>query len=145
MNLNLKKPTWVHLPVFGGSTSPFIEEGDGFTRERERVRTFLSLVAHADGDGTMVGAVILLMSLQNVRYMWEVELLSSRLKDVGTCKNIVSRTGGMALQCSPSTVNSGAHNTVDAQRHMGVLAYGCFDRRLQYYRGKCCRLQYCSW
>ena len=23
--------------------------------ERERVRTFLSLVAHADGDGTMVG------------------------------------------------------------------------------------------
>ena len=42
--------------MFGGSTSPFIEEGDGFTSERERVRMFLSLVAHADGDGTMVGA-----------------------------------------------------------------------------------------
>ena len=55
MNLNLKKSTWVNSPVFGGSTSPFIEEGDGFTRERERVRTFLSLVAHADGDRIMVG------------------------------------------------------------------------------------------
>ena len=42
--------------MFGGNTSPFIEEGDGFTSERERVRTFLNLVAHADGDGTMVGA-----------------------------------------------------------------------------------------
>ena len=83
-------------------------------QERERVRTFLSLVAHADGDGTMVGAVILLMSLQNVRYMWEVELLSSRLEDVGTCKNVVSLTRGMALPRSPDTVNSGAHNTVDA-------------------------------
>ena len=42
--------------MFGGSTSPFIEEGDGFTSERGRAWTFLSLVAHADGDGTMVGA-----------------------------------------------------------------------------------------
>ena len=39
-----------------GSASPFIDKGDGFTGERERVRMFLSLVAHADGDGTMVGA-----------------------------------------------------------------------------------------
>ena len=57
---------------------------------------------------------ILLMSLQNVRYMWEVELFSSRLEDVGTCKNVVLPTGGMALPRSPDTVNSGAHNTVDA-------------------------------
>ena len=35
-NLNLKKSTWVNSPVFRGSTSPFIEEGDGFTSERER-------------------------------------------------------------------------------------------------------------
>ena len=35
MNLNLKKSTWVNSPVFGGSTSPFIEEGDGFTSGRE--------------------------------------------------------------------------------------------------------------
>ena len=26
------------LPLFGASTSPFIEEGGGFTGERERVR-----------------------------------------------------------------------------------------------------------
>ena len=52
MNLNLKKST----SFVGGSTSPFIEEGDGFTGEREIVRMLLSPVAHADGDGTMVGA-----------------------------------------------------------------------------------------
>ena len=34
----------------GGSASPFIDEGDGFTGERGRVRMFLSLVAHADED-----------------------------------------------------------------------------------------------
>ena len=36
--------------LFGGSTSPFIDEGDGFTGERGRVRMLLSLVAHADED-----------------------------------------------------------------------------------------------
>ena len=34
--------------LVGGSASPFIDEGDGFTGERERVWMFLSLVAHAD-------------------------------------------------------------------------------------------------
>ena len=43
-------------PPVGGSASPFIDEGDGFTGERERVRVFLSLVAHADEDWIMVGA-----------------------------------------------------------------------------------------
>ena len=43
-------------PSVGGSASPFIDEGDGFTGERERVRMFLSLVAHADEDWIMVGA-----------------------------------------------------------------------------------------
>ena len=33
-------------PFVGGSTSPFIDEGDGFTSERERVRMLLSLVVH---------------------------------------------------------------------------------------------------
>ena len=66
------------------------------------------------------------MSLQNVRYMWEVELLSSRLEDVGTCKNVVSPTGGMALPRSPGTVNFGTHNTVDAQKHMGGLTVWVF-------------------
>ena len=43
-------------PLVGGSGSPFIDEGDGFTGERERVRMLLSLVAHADKDWIMVGA-----------------------------------------------------------------------------------------
>ena len=42
------------LPPVGGSPSPFIDEGDGFTGERERVRMFLSLVAHADENWIMV-------------------------------------------------------------------------------------------
>ena len=58
--------------------------------------------------------------------MWEVELLSSRLEDVGTYKNIVSPTRGMAVPRSPGMVNSGAHNTVDAQRHMGGLTVRMF-------------------
>ena len=33
----------------GESSSPFIDEGDGLTSERERVCMLLSLVAHADG------------------------------------------------------------------------------------------------
>ena len=40
----------------GGSASLFIDEEDGFTGERERVRMFLSLVAHANEDWIMVGA-----------------------------------------------------------------------------------------
>ena len=40
----------------GGSASPFIDEGDGFTSERERVRLLLSLVAYAGGYKIMVGA-----------------------------------------------------------------------------------------
>ena len=46
VSLNLKKST----SFVGGSASPFIDEGDGFTGERERVRMLLSLVAHADED-----------------------------------------------------------------------------------------------
>ena len=76
--------------------------------------------------GQWWASVILLMSLQNVRYMWEVELLSSRLEDVGTCKNAVSLTEGMTLPHSPGTVNSGGHNTIDAQRHMGGLTVRVF-------------------
>ena len=36
--------------LVGGSASPFIDEGDGFTGERKRVRMLLSLVAHGDED-----------------------------------------------------------------------------------------------
>ena len=41
-------------------------------------------------------------------------------------KNAVSPTGGMALPCSPGTVNSDAHNTVDAWRHVGGLTVRVF-------------------
>ena len=46
VNLNLKKST----SLVGGSASSFIDEGGGFTGERERVWMLLSLVAHADED-----------------------------------------------------------------------------------------------
>ena len=42
-------------PPGGGSASLFIDEGDGFTGERERVWMLLSLVVHADEDWIMVG------------------------------------------------------------------------------------------
>ena len=44
------------LSVLGESASPFIDEGDGLTCERERVHMLLSLVAHADGYMMKVGA-----------------------------------------------------------------------------------------
>ena len=37
------------LNSVGESASSFIDEGDGLTSERERVRVLLNLVAHADG------------------------------------------------------------------------------------------------
>ena len=42
--------------MLGQSASPFIDEGDGLTSERERVRMLLSLVAHAGGYKIIVGA-----------------------------------------------------------------------------------------
>ena len=49
--------TRIYQPtLLGESASPFIDEGDGLTSERERVRMLLSLVAHVDGYKTMVGA-----------------------------------------------------------------------------------------
>ena len=42
--------------VLGESVSPFIDEGDGLTSERDRVRLLLSLVAHAVEYKMMVGA-----------------------------------------------------------------------------------------
>ena len=50
------KPEEDRPPQFGGSASPFIEEGDGFIGERERVRMLRNLVAHADEEWIMVGA-----------------------------------------------------------------------------------------
>ena len=44
------------LSLLGESTSPFIDEGDGLTSERERVRMLLNLVAHTGRYRMMVGA-----------------------------------------------------------------------------------------
>ena len=44
------------LRCVGESASPFIDEGDGHTSERERVHSMLSLVSHAGGYKMMVGA-----------------------------------------------------------------------------------------
>ena len=44
------------LSLLGESASPFIDEGDDLTSERERVRVLLSLVAHAGGYKMMVDA-----------------------------------------------------------------------------------------
>ena len=53
--MNLKELSLNEIgPPVGGSASPFIDEGDGFTGEW--VRMLLSLVPHADEDWIMVGA-----------------------------------------------------------------------------------------
>ena len=44
------------IPPVGGSASPFIDEGDGFIGERERVWIFLSLAAYGDVNWIMVDA-----------------------------------------------------------------------------------------
>ena len=76
----------------GESASSFIDEGDGLTRERERVCVrMLSLVAHAVGYKMIVGG----HNTVNVRCMWEVASSSFGMTDVGAC------------------------HTVDTQRHVG--------------------------
>ena len=65
----------------GESTSPFIDEGDGLTSERERVRMLLSLVSHAGGYRMMVGT----HNTLDVRCTWEVPSSCLGMADVGTC------------------------------------------------------------
>ena len=54
--MNLKGLSLNQLGLLGESASPFIDEGDGLTGERERARMLLSLVTHADGYMMMLGA-----------------------------------------------------------------------------------------
>ena len=44
--------------LLGESASPFIDEEDGITSERERVRMLLNLVSHVGRYRMMVGACI---------------------------------------------------------------------------------------
>ena len=51
--------TWINLnelSFLGGSASPFIDEGDGLTSERKRVRMLLSPAIHVGGYKMMVDA-----------------------------------------------------------------------------------------
>ena len=63
----LFKLLWTDSPSLGESASPFIDEEDGLTSERESVR-MLSLVAHAVGYKMIVGA----HNTAHVRRMWEI-------------------------------------------------------------------------
>ena len=49
--LDRSESTW----FLGESTSPFIDENNGLTSERERVHMLLSLAFHASGYKMMVG------------------------------------------------------------------------------------------
>ena len=84
--LKLSRESQIDRPLVGESASPFIGEGDGLTREKERgcARMILSLVTHAVGYKTVVGA-------HNTVYVRRV------------CQ---------ALPCSLGMAKDGAHNTV---------------------------------
>ena len=69
------------LTMLGESAFPFIDEGDGLTSERERVRMLLILVAHAGGYRMMVGA----HNTVDVGCTWEVTSSCSGMANVGTC------------------------------------------------------------
>ena len=68
----------------GESASPFLDERDSFTSERERVRMLLSLVAYAGGYRMMVGA----HNIVECQITWEVVLSSSGMADVDACHTI---------------------------------------------------------
>ena len=68
----------------GESVCPFIDEGDGLTSERERVRMLLSLVAHAGGYKMMVGAHNTILCQMHVG----VTSSSSGMADVGACHTV---------------------------------------------------------
>ena len=55
--MNIKELSLDHSVSFvGGSAPPFIDEGDGFTSERVRVRMLPNIVAHTGGYKIVVGA-----------------------------------------------------------------------------------------
>ena len=79
--------------MVGGSTSPFIDKGDGFTGERERVRMFLSLVAHADEDWIMVGAPNTIDVAVECQMCMGGRVIFFRKDDAGTCKYFLMPSG----------------------------------------------------
>ena len=104
--------------MLGESASPFIDEGDG-PYKRERVRV-LSLVAHVVGYKIIVGAHNTVDVTVECQMHVGGRVCLLRVWQTST-PAILLILGGMqgVLPCSPGTVNVGAHNTVDAQRHVG--------------------------
>ena len=78
MVLSLCVERTLGISLLGESASPFIDKGDGLTRERVCVR-MLSLVAHAVGYKMIIDA----HNTVYVRCMWEVASSSSGMIDVG--------------------------------------------------------------
>ena len=109
-------------PLLEESASPFIDEEDGLTSERERVHMLLILVSHSGGYKMMVGVhnnVGCQMHVGDcvVFFGYGRRRRLPHCRDLEACKGV--------LPCSLGTINAGAHNTVDAQRHVGgALPYG---------------------
>ena len=97
------------------SVSPFIDEGDGITSERERVRTLLSLAAHAGGYKMMVGAHSTIYCQTHVGGC----IVFFRYGTLVPATLLISRGIQGVLPCSPGTINVGAHNTIDASEARG--------------------------
>ena len=99
--LDRSKSTW----FLRESASSFIDEGDGLTSERKRVRVLLSLVVHAGGYRMMVGAHNIVECQMHVGGLccllrvWQTSAPATLLIP-----------GGLqgVLPCSPGTVNVGA-------------------------------------
>ena len=108
------------LFLLGESASPFIDEGDGLTSEKERVRSLLSLAAHTGGYEMMVGTHNTVECQMHVggyvvffRYGKYRYLLYHRCREA--CRGF--------YHVLPGTVNADAHNTVDAlEAHGGSLS-----------------------
>ena len=125
--------------MLGESASPFIDEGDGFTSEGESAYDFDPCYprrrVHDDGRRPQY------YRMSDARGRWCC-LLWAWQTSAPTTLLIPEACKGF-LPCSSGTKKAGAHNTVDAQRHVGgVLPYGS-KWRPQYCRGKCRRLQHC--
>ena len=108
--------------MLGEGASPFIDEGDGLTSERERVRRLLILVAHAGGYRMMVGAhntigcQIHMGGGVCLLQVWQTSVPAILLTPRGM--------QGVS-PCSHGTINDGAHNTVNAsEARGGALPYG---------------------
>ena len=102
------------LILVGESVSPFLDEGDDLTSERERVRVLLSLVAHAGGYKMMVGAhntVDVTVECQ-IHVGGRVCLLRVWQTSAPAILLIPRGMQGI-LPYSPGTVNAGVHNIVD--------------------------------